>query len=66
MLQIQYDFFKTEEECLIEALEKEIAAVRVSSDKVRRGMYAKLSELTKKNLDLTERLEIIERNLCSK
>jgi hypothetical protein len=60
----QLDFFKTEEESEIEALRKEIAAVKTSSDKVRRSLFARNGELTKIVIDLQERLAVIERNIC--
>lgn len=61
---IQLDFFKTEEESEIEALRKEFNSVKSSSDRVRKGMFARHGELTKTVLDLQERLAIIERNIC--
>jgi hypothetical protein len=61
---VQLDFFKTAEESEIEALRKQIAAVKASSDKVRRGMFARHGDLTKIVLDLQERLAVIERNIC--
>lgn len=62
----QLDFWKTEEESEIESLRKEIAAVKTSSDKVRRSLFARNGELAKIVIDLQERLMIIERNLCQK
>jgi hypothetical protein len=62
----QLDFFKSEEESEIEALRKEIGAVKNSSDKVRRGLFARNGELTKIVNDLQQRLAIIERNICQK
>lgn len=61
---IQLDFFKNAEESEIEALRKEIEAVSASSTKVRKGTYARIGELNKICLDLQNRLEIIERNIC--
>jgi hypothetical protein len=60
----QLDFWKTEEESEIEALRKEIGAVKTSSDKVRRSLFARNGELTKVVIDLQERLAILERNIC--
>lgn len=45
---VQYDFLKTKEESWKEEIEKNIISVKTSSDKVRRGMYAKLGDLQKK------------------
>ena len=64
MIPIQLDFFKSSEQCEIEALRKSVLEVKTSTDKVRRGMYAKLSELTKQNNELRARLEILEMHLC--
>jgi hypothetical protein len=64
MIPIQLEFFKSPEQCEIDALRKVILDVKTSSDKVRRGMYAKLSELTKQNNDLKARLEVLEAYLC--
>ncbi|CAB4132401.1 hypothetical protein UFOVP256_31 [uncultured Caudovirales phage] len=61
---IQLDFFKTKEECEIDHLRMIVDEIRVSADKVRRGMYAKLGDLTKENIDLKQRLEIIEKHIC--
>ena len=49
---IQLDIFKTQEECEIEMLRKTVEEVRISSDEVRRGTYARLGELTKECYDL--------------
>ncbi len=60
----QLDFFLTPEESEIESLRKQISAVKSSSDKVRRGLYARNGELTKMVIDLQERLAILEKNIC--
>jgi hypothetical protein len=64
MVPVQLDFFKTAEECEIDALRLEVAKIRESSDRVRKGAYARLNELGKECADLKMRLEIIERNIC--
>jgi hypothetical protein len=61
---VQLEFFKSVEECELDHLRETIETVKQSSDKVRRGMYAKLNEIAKENVDLKARLEIIERNIC--
>ena len=61
---VQLDFFKNEELCEINSLKEDVLAVKKSSDKVRKGMYAKLGELTKECNDLKERLSIMERYIC--
>jgi len=60
---IQLDFFmddKSEVDCLRES----VKLVKESSDKVRKSMFARHAELAKKYLELHERLEILERNIC--
>lgn len=63
---IQYDFFKSKEDCEIEALLKKMDELEMSMGKVRRGLFAKHSELFKKMNDISERLEVIERHICKK
>lgn len=65
MLSIQLDFFKTQEECEIDSLRKTVLEVKVSSDKVRRGTYARINEMSKECSDLKARLEILERYICN-
>lgn len=68
---IQLDFFQAEEkdnrEILRELQEtKELARLTAeSAGKVRRGIFARHGELAKMYLDLAQRLEIIERNICN-
>jgi hypothetical protein len=61
---VQLDFFKTEDECQIDALRKGFADVKSSSDKVRKKLFAENGKLTKQILDLQERVEILERGVC--
>jgi hypothetical protein len=61
---IQLDFFKTDEELIIEDIQKRVEAIKISSDKVRRGTYARLNEQSKILLDLEERLSLIEKYIC--
>ncbi len=61
---IQLDFFKTEEECELDSLRKSIESIRVSSDKVRRGTYARLNIVSKECAELKADLEIIKMHLC--
>ncbi len=63
MAAIQLDFFEplpTE----TDMLRAEIKELRESMHKVRKGIYAKHGALNKEFLDLSDRLEIIERNIC--
>jgi len=60
----QLDFWKTEEESRLDSIVKNVEAVKQSSDKVRKGIYARHGELYKKYVDLEERFQILERNIC--
>lgn len=60
---IQLDIFQPQPTEL-DFTKAELAAVRKTLDKVRRGTYASINELKKENCDLKSRLEIIERNIC--
>lgn len=61
---VQFDFFKTKEESRIDAVEDGLEKTRISSDKVRRSIFAKVGALEKKLNDYEDRLAIIERNIC--
>lgn len=61
---IQLDFFKSDEEAELEAMRESIDNIKKSCDKVRKGTYARIGELTKECYELRMRLEIIERNIC--
>ncbi len=63
MVAIQLEFFKTEAECEMDALRHALEQVRKSSEKVRKGTYAKLNELTREAADLKIRLEVLERGI---
>jgi len=63
---IQYDFFETKEQSEISCLKKEIEKLRVSLDKQRKAQFARIGEMTKKTLDLEERLGWMEAALCKK
>lgn len=54
---IQLEMFRSQEEIELETLRKTL-------DKVRKGTYARLNELAKENVDLKDRLEILEKNIC--
>lgn len=60
----QLDFWKSEEESRLDTIVKNVESVKQSSDKVRRGLYARHGELYKKYMNLEERLHIIEKNIC--
>lgn len=65
-LAIQYDFFETKQDSEIASLRKQMTEVKDSSNKVRKAMFARNGELTKRMLELEYRLENIERGLCQK
>jgi len=58
---IQFDFFKDPEICV---LESEIKDIKNSTDKVRKKLFAENNKQAKLIKELSERLEIIERNIC--
>ncbi len=60
---VQIEFIP-QEKSYVEQLKEEIEEVRESSTKVRKGIFAKHAELAKKYLDLHERMQVIERNIC--
>lgn len=76
--ELQPDFFKTLSESEIERLVRIVDEVKTSMGAVRRKLFAengtlkkKMNEVLEENnslkalvLDLSERLEIIERNIC--
>ncbi len=59
---IQLDLFQEYSED--EELRREVKKLHESSEKVRRGIFARHNELSKLYLELNYRLEIIERNIC--
>ncbi len=63
--EFQLDFF-LDEDPNISALRQEVANVRESANKVRKGIFARHNELAKLYLDAHERLEILERNICQR
>lgn len=65
-IQLQYDFFKTDEEIALESLVESMERIKTSSDKVRKGTYASINEVKKECVDLKSRLEIIERHICAR
>ena len=59
----QLDFFLGEKSEL-EYLKEDFQEVRQSSEKVRRSLFARHAELSRMYLELVQRMEIIERNIC--
>ena len=62
-MECQLDFF-IDDKSDFDYIREEVEAIRVSGDKVRKGMYAKHAELEKCYRELNERLAVIERNIC--
>lgn len=61
---VQYDLFKSKEEAEKDALIDGFKETKASCDKVRRALFARHNELSKELFEISQRLEIIERNLC--
>ena len=61
---VQFDLFKSKEDSELDSLRKYCEEIHESTHKVRKGIFAKHGELNKKYIDLEERLQIIEKNLC--
>lgn len=64
MIQVQLDLFKSAEECEFDALRFALDKTTKCLDKVRKGTYAEINVLKKRVLELEDRLDIIERNIC--
>jgi hypothetical protein len=59
---VQLDFFCEKTESQI--LQEEIEALKKSQDKLRKALFARHGELAKKYLEINDRLEILEMNIC--
>lgn len=64
MYAIQLDFFKTEEQCELDALRLQVAALKQSLDKVRKGTYARLNEHGKDLIELKDDMALLKRYIC--
>jgi len=62
-MEVQLDFF-IKEKSEMEYIKENIIEVRKSNDKVRKSMFASHADLARKYLELHERMQIIERNIC--
>lgn len=62
MKELQLDLFAKPD---ANNLTKEIEDVKESLNKIRKGQFGKIGKLEKICLDLSERLDIIERNICN-
>lgn len=58
---LQLDLF---ENCEISIIRDDVKKLKVSQDRVRKGIYAKHGELQKKYDDLLSRVELLERYIC--
>lgn len=61
---VQLDLFRTKEECEIIALRGEVNRVYSTCDKLRKAMWARHGEISKRQVDLEERLTIVEKGIC--
>jgi hypothetical protein len=63
MVQVQFDLFlpKPSE---TEMLQMDIKELTELIHRVRKGQYAKLGALTKMYLEMKEKVDIMERNIC--
>jgi hypothetical protein len=61
---VQLDFFQTVEETQVDKLIRIVDEIRLSSNKVRKAMFARDCEKEKRITDLENRLAILERNIC--
>jgi single-stranded DNA-specific DHH superfamily exonuclease len=64
-LMVQLDLFKTKEESTIEAVLKQYDELKKSTEKVRKGLFARHNELSKQYTDLSERFQILEKYICA-
>jgi len=56
--------FLEEEKTELDYLKDDVKEVKESGDKVRKSIFAKHAELARKYIELHERMQIIERNIC--
>lgn len=64
MLLLQQQSIEKNIDIQLEELRKAVSDYKDSSDKVRRGIYARDNVQDKKIMDIHMRLEVIERYLC--
>ena len=60
----QLELFPHDKKNEIEFLKDEVKTVKESSDKVRKSLFARHGELARKYSELSERLQILEKNIC--
>lgn len=61
---LQLDFWMSEDACEMRQLRQDVDKYRISSDKVRRGVFSRVNEIGANIEDVSRRLEIIERFIC--
>ena len=59
---IQLELFDTRSD--VDILQEEVNELKKSQDKLRKALFAKHGELAKKYLEIHDRLEILEINIC--
>lgn len=60
---IQLDFFEDIDST--DYLNEEIRKIKISTDKVRRGLFARHGQLASLYVELSARLDLLERNICN-
>ncbi len=63
-MSLQLEFFKSYSE--VEVLQMQLAEARKAQEKMRRALFARHGELAKKYVELHDRMDVIERNICKK
>jgi len=58
---LQLELFETED---TERLRGEVERLKESNDRMRKALFARHGQLNKYYLDIIQRLDILERNIC--
>lgn len=66
MALVQYDFFKSRDESEQDSIKEQLQKIQESCDKVRKGLFARHNELSKMYLEISARMDILERYVCKK
>lgn len=70
VVEFQYDLFESHSERVlrlrIEESEALAKTTKISLDRVRKGSYARMNELSTQIEELSRRLDIIEKAICAK
>jgi hypothetical protein len=62
--ELQFDFWQSVTETEVERLIRMTEEIKLSTNKVRKGLYAENGALKKRVTELESRLEILERHIC--